>query len=157
MSINDLPERVYLDHTVAQTLGELPQTRWENSGKPYVEYVKAKGPKLTYDPINNRRGEEIGGGFFVFRRGKGTGRVGVTSPLPYEHPDYYSATEEAKRLTRLTGEKYSVFMEAKPDNIDKLFIQMNTLDTYIGSVSVDASDLISETRRTLIAMMDGSL
>lgn len=49
-----------------------------------------------------RPGEKVGGGFFVARRGRRTGRV---SPMalfgagtPYEHPSFESAMDEASRL-----------------------------------------------------------
>lgn len=57
-----------------------------------------------------RTNEQIGGGFFVFRRGKKTGRVGIRSQLPFEHPDYASAVREAARLAALhNGETFEVF------------------------------------------------
>lgn len=57
-----------------------------------------------------RRSETIGGGYFVFRRGKRTGRVGIRTTLPFEHPDLASATAEASRLARENpGETYEVF------------------------------------------------
>jgi endonuclease YncB( thermonuclease family) len=60
--------------------------------------------------IGLRPGEKIGGGFFVFRRGKRTGRVGISSTLPFEHPDLLSATREARRLAAATpGETFEVF------------------------------------------------
>lgn len=48
-------------------------------------------------PTQPRTGEQIGGGYFVFRRGDGTGRIrpGV---WPFEHPTIESARAEAKRL-----------------------------------------------------------
>ena len=60
-----------------------------------------------------RKGEVIGGGFFVFRRGKKTGRVGVRlGTTPFEHGSYESASAEAKRLTDANpGETYVVFEE----------------------------------------------
>ena len=58
-----------------------------------------------------RKGEKIGGGWFVFRRGKKTGRIGTRqNTMPFEHPTEESAFIEAKRLAALhPGEKYSVF------------------------------------------------
>lgn len=62
---------------------------------------------------NGRPGEVIGGGFFVFRRGKRTGRVGCRpNALPFEHPTYESAKKEADRLSSLCpGETFVVFGE----------------------------------------------
>lgn len=58
-----------------------------------------------------RKNEAIGAGYFVFRRGKKTGRVGIKRPgLPFEHPDMKSATNEAKRLSEINpGETFEVF------------------------------------------------
>lgn len=58
--------------------------------------------KMLYEGRDN---ETIGGGFFVFRRGKKTGRVGVGSPLPFEHGTFESALKEARRLVSLFPEE----------------------------------------------------
>lgn len=55
-----------------------------------------------------RKGEVIGGGCFVFRRCRRTGRV-FTNGRPFEHPDYASAVREAARLAKLTGDTFEVF------------------------------------------------
>ena len=58
-------------------------------------------------------GEKIGGGFFVYRRGKKTGRIGVRlSTVPFEHPNLESAQIEVRRLSELSpGEKFVIFQE----------------------------------------------
>ncbi|WP_421565710.1 hypothetical protein [Ochrobactrum sp. EDr1-4] len=57
-----------------------------------------------------RKNEVIGGGFFVFRRGKLTGRVSVATSLPYEHGSFEQALAEAARLAKLCpGETFEVF------------------------------------------------
>jgi len=57
-----------------------------------------------------RINETIGGGFFVFRRGKKTGRVGVRGSLPFEHGSLEQAAAEATRLAKLfPGETFEVF------------------------------------------------
>ena len=58
-----------------------------------------------------REHEKIGGGFFVFRRGKKTGRIGVKrNAIAFEHPDEPSAFKEAQRLAGLNpGETFEVF------------------------------------------------
>jgi hypothetical protein len=58
-----------------------------------------------------RPNEKIGGGYFVFRRGKKTGRISVrTSVLPFEHPTFAAAMEEAHRLAeKHVGETFEVF------------------------------------------------
>lgn len=54
-------------------------------------------------------GEVIGGGFFVFRRSKKTGRV-TPGKLPFEHPTAAAALEEAKRLAaKHPGDVFQVF------------------------------------------------
>ena len=59
------------------------------------------------------KGEVVGGGYIVFRRGKQTGRLGVKkSAIIFEHPDFESAVTEAKRLTIANpGEKFVVFRQ----------------------------------------------
>lgn len=61
--------------------------------------------------MKQRKGETIGGGFFVFRRGKKTGRVGCKTPwMPFEHPAKSAAIAEADRLgRRYPGETFEVF------------------------------------------------
>jgi hypothetical protein len=65
-------------------------------------------------------GEVVGGGFFVFRRGKRSKRLrfkqdainGVAVFLPFEHPDMDAALREAARLAhRNPGENYFVFQQ----------------------------------------------
>jgi len=58
-------------------------------------------------------GEKIGGGFFVFRRGKKTGRIAVKrNAMPFEHPSYESAKQEVARLERENlGEKFSIMCD----------------------------------------------
>lgn len=60
-----------------------------------------------------RQGEVVGGGFFVYRRGKHTNRVGVKfDTLPFEHPSFEAALQEATRLQSLNpNEKFCVFGE----------------------------------------------
>ena len=52
------------------------------------------------NPQKSRKDEEIGGGYFVFRRGSRTGRV-MPSPWPFEHPTIWSATREADKLAAM--------------------------------------------------------
>ena len=71
------------------------------------------------DPTTNgprarqRHNEQVGGGYFVFRRGTTTGRIKTgfirRGALPFEHPDFESAHREACRLAELYGGKYDVF------------------------------------------------
>lgn len=44
-----------------------------------------------------RNGEKIGGGFFIFRRHRKSGRI-HPSPWPFEHADAESAVAQAKKL-----------------------------------------------------------
>lgn len=63
-------------------------------------------------PVRQRRNEQIGGGHFVFRRGRTTGRIKTGSILagrmPFEHPNVASARTEAQRLQKLHGGRYDV-------------------------------------------------
>lgn len=71
--------------------------------------TNAKTPRRRRSPTP-RKNEVIGGGFFVFRRGKQTGRVSVATTLPYEHGSFEQALAEATRLATLCpGETYEVF------------------------------------------------
>lgn len=71
--------------------------------------TNAKNPRRRRSPAP-RMNEVIGGGFFVFRRGKQTGRVSVATTLPYEHGSFEQALAEATRLAKLCpGETFEVF------------------------------------------------
>lgn len=71
--------------------------------------TNAKTPRRRRSPAP-RKNEVIGGGFFVFRRGKHTGRVGVATSMPYEHGSFEQALAEATRLANLCpGETFEVF------------------------------------------------
>ncbi|AXP07799.1 hypothetical protein SmphiM6_108 [Sinorhizobium phage phiM6] len=62
-------------------------------------------------PLYVRKGEQVGGGFFVMRRGSYAGRL-KPSKLPYEHPDIDSARAEISRLRELHPEhNYTVLCE----------------------------------------------
>lgn len=62
--------------------------------------------------MKERRGEKIGGGYFVFRRGKKTGRISAGGSLPFEHPSYAAARQEAERLAKANpGERFVVVRE----------------------------------------------
>ena len=64
-----------------------------------------------------RRNEKVGGGYFVFKRGRRTGRIKtghiLAGKMPFEHPDLESATNEAARLAVEHGGHYSVFAEVR--------------------------------------------
>lgn len=61
-----------------------------------------------------RPNEEIGAGYFVFKRGKKTGRI-ETAPhrfaggIPFEHKNFGAAVDEAARLTIERGGTFEVF------------------------------------------------
>lgn len=50
-------------------------------------------------PREARKDEVIGGGYFVFRRGEGTGRI-RPSAWPFEHPTICAAKREADKLAK---------------------------------------------------------
>lgn len=74
------------------------------------EELKASSKNVS---PRQRRNETIGGGFFVFRRGKKTGRISVNSTLPFEHGCIEDACEEAKRLVKKFNgkEKFAIFKQ----------------------------------------------
>lgn len=55
-----------------------------------------------------RTGEEIGGGHFVFKRGKRTGRI-ENRGIPFEHGSVDSALDEAARLSVEYGGQFDVY------------------------------------------------
>lgn len=65
-------------------------------GKTAKKPVKLNGPWLK-DPRKAREGEVIGGGWFVFRRGDGTGRI-RPAHWPFEHASKEAAEAEARKL-----------------------------------------------------------
>lgn len=58
-----------------------------------------------------RRNEKVGGGHFVFKRGRTTGRIktGRVGHIPFEHATLESALDEAARLSVEKGGKFEVF------------------------------------------------
>ena len=59
------------------------------------------------------KGEVVGGGLLIFRRGKKTGRIGIKrNAIAFEHGNLMSAQEEVNRLTdENPGEKFVIFMQ----------------------------------------------
>lgn len=59
------------------------------------------------------RGEVIGGGFIVLRRGRSLGRVKIDmKKLPFEHATLEKANDEARRLAKLfPGSTFSIFQQ----------------------------------------------
>ncbi|GHC61300.1 hypothetical protein [Limoniibacter endophyticus] len=81
----------------------------ERRPNTHAAYSDTPFPRRTKKPLP-RKGEKIGGGFFVFRRGKKTGRISAGNSLPYEHPSLASAAAEAARLAKMNpGETFEVF------------------------------------------------
>lgn len=66
----------------------------------------ASAPVRT--PPKQRYNEQVGGGYFVFRRHPTEGRV-FPAKMPFEHPSLDSAMAEASRLQSLHGGTYDVF------------------------------------------------
>lgn len=82
------------------------QAKSKPKGKP--RNTKPGRPPFLKDARKERDGEKIGGGFFVFRRTKGTGRIRVPE-WPFEHPDRQSASDECDRLAKqYPGEKFVI-------------------------------------------------
>lgn len=59
------------------------------------------------------RGEVVGGGYFVFRRGETTGRVKINpAKLPFEHGTLEAAQREATALAaKSPGITFSIFQQ----------------------------------------------
>lgn len=76
-----------------------------NNGKPRRDYRPSK--KWTGFP-GPREGEQIGGGYFVFKRGDRTGRI-ENRGIPFEHGSLSAAVREAERLRGIYGGKFDVF------------------------------------------------
>jgi len=78
-----------------------PDHKAKKHGRPY------HGKKWPAFP-GPRDNEEIGGGHFVFKRGRRTGRI-KTGMIPFEHDTYDAAVQEAARLSIEVGGKFEVF------------------------------------------------
>lgn len=84
--------------------------------RPRRANTKPGAPCALADPRKARPLEHIGGGYFVFRRTAGTGRIRVPE-WPFEWQTQALAEAEAARLTALhPGESFEVFgfMSAAP-------------------------------------------
>lgn len=69
--------------------------------------AKPRGPWLK-NPREPRKGETIGGGFFVFRRGDQTGRI-RPAQWPFEYATVHAAMEQADRLAKaMPGYRFDV-------------------------------------------------
>lgn len=79
-----------------------------NTDRPKRRNTRPGTPPFLKDPREARPNEMIGGGYFVFRRGKDTGRIRAPE-FPFEHPTYGDAYAEARRLAALhPGETFEV-------------------------------------------------
>ena len=80
--------------------------------RPKPRNRKPGAPPRPLDPRQSRPGEEIGGGFFVFRRGRKAGRVQAPE-WPFAHPTMESAEAQREALmARFPGEVFEVFARA---------------------------------------------
>jgi len=77
-------------------------------------------PGYLKDARIERAGEKIGGGFFVFRRGKKSGRVRAPE-WPFEHPTLEAAETERNRLCdKFPGEWFVVFRGVSASRTDRV-------------------------------------
>ena len=90
-------------HTTAGSVEPMQRAdhRAKKHGRPY------HGKKWPGFPGARPR-EVIGGGHFVFKRGKRTGRI-ENRGIPFEHETLESAINEAARLTVEHGGRFDVF------------------------------------------------
>jgi hypothetical protein len=80
-----------------------------NDGLLDMGALKPSAANLPVKPKKARKGEVIGGGFFIFRRHRNSHRI---SPglMPFEHPTVAAASEEAERLAHMyPGQVFEVF------------------------------------------------
>jgi hypothetical protein len=100
--MNIRPQHIILDEEYVPTAAAAA------SAEPFAKPDhKSKGHSKP------RRNEKVGGGFFVFGRGRRTGRIKtgaiLAGRMPFEHPSEESAITEAERLHGLTGRRFDVF------------------------------------------------
>ncbi len=71
-----------------------------------------------YDGFSNaRKGEMIGGGYIIMRRGKTSGRV-RGAWKPFEHDSEEAAIRQAKKLAKAyPGERFDVFAACHTEQI----------------------------------------
>lgn len=97
MTAATLPKRKIL--TIARPVPDAPK---KSKTPPQKAIAKRRDTQkgagsFMPDPRKARDNEKIGGGFFIFRRGKGTSRIRAPE-YPFEHPDMAAALEEMRRL-----------------------------------------------------------
>lgn len=90
----------------------------ENAAPPKPKNGKNPGPWLK-NPKANRKGETIGGGWWVFRRGRGTNRI-RPSMWPFEYATRELACEQAGRLAEM--------------HPDCMFAVVHQTDAFFGEV-----------------------
>lgn len=106
-AIKNCEDEVIVDllaKALASCEAKLKPKKWKSNGSNLNEHiVKSRAEK----------GEVVGGGYFVFRRGKRTGRIGVkNSTIPFEHGSRESAMAEVARLEKqYPGETFKVFVQ----------------------------------------------
>lgn len=71
--------------------------------------MTTRSPEAIERLKKSREGEQIGGGFFVFRRGRRSNRV-WPSKLPFEHPSLAAALAERDRLAALFPDRTFVVL-----------------------------------------------
>lgn len=77
-------------------------------------------PRRKKRKQRQRKNEKIGGGHFVFKRNKTSGRIHPNN-FAFEHPNHASALAEAERLHKEDGGHYNVVSVANcigdPDEV----------------------------------------
>lgn len=81
----------------------------DGTHRPLRRNTRPGSPPAPADPRQARDGEQIGGGYVVFRRGGGTGRI-RTPEFPFEHPTLEAALTECSRLSAAhPGHRFEVW------------------------------------------------
>ena len=79
----------------------------------YKRNKQAGAPKRWKDRRIERDGEKIGGGFFIFRRGRDSGRIRMPQ-WPFEHPSIEAArTEQARLSVEYPDETFVIVQEVR--------------------------------------------
>lgn len=112
MNIHTNPEAPEVTNTHCAGSVE-PMHRPDHKAKRHPKPNKHRYNRGPRNPKKARKGEVIGGGFFVFRRGDDTKRI-RPSMWPYEHGSFSQALAEAERLREETGHDYQVFTALLP-------------------------------------------
>lgn len=96
-----------LDRRLIASIDDAPDYTPKNAACSAEPFARPDHKAKKHSRPSPRRNEKIGGGHFVFRRGR-EGRV-HPNQWPFEHPTDDSAIAEAGRLAKMTGDTFEVY------------------------------------------------